>query len=489
MYQKKNQRFVRLVALVIALAMVLMTGVYLFSMTGWFAAAGAGSFSVHGAGDPDRETRLARLSDFLDFLEETYKDELTDEALFHGLYQGLFDALGDPWSVYYPRKETADRLAESIQGDYSGVGIVMTQTDAGISVSSVTPDSPAQKAGVRSGDVIRAVDGISVEGLDTYEVSLLVRGPAGSAVSLTLERIGSRLTLSMVRAVIHSPSVFSREVEAGIGYIQITSFDSDTDREFTAARLTLLQSGVKGLIIDLRDNGGGLMSQALAVAEQLTQKGAILAHYEQQGHRFSTITSAGSAVRQVPLVVLINPNTASAAECLAAALADNDAAVLVGQTSYGKGVAQVISDLDGDAAYKLSVFYFLTPQGRRIEGLGVTPDLMVRPAGGLEPQEIARLAAELVPMNEQQRYYAGDLGLNVYGAQQRLRLLGYDAPGTGVMDAATQSVIRAFQKNENLYPYGGLDFSTMGALSDALETYLYGGSDDLPLEAALKLLR
>ena len=491
MYGKKNQKLVRVVALLVALSMLLMTGIYIFSLTGWFGAElEQGGFVVRAAtvGLTDSD-RFRELEDFVDDLRFHYKDELPSDVLFQGLYKGLFDSLGDAWSVYYPSRETADKLIDSILGDYSGVGITMTMSDERVVITVVTPGGPADRAGIKSGDVIVRIDERSAAGLTLDEVALLVRGKEGTRVSLAVERGGTTKTYSMVREIIHAASVYPSVIEDDIGYIRITSFDSDTDKEFAQARLTLLNQGIRGLIIDLRDNGGGLMASALSIADQLVPFEGTLAHYERQGDIIETVSSSVNRTKQLPTAVLVNEYTASASECLAGALQDNGVARIIGRTTYGKGVAQMISQSPDGGAYKLSIYYFLTPHKRRIDGVGIAPDDVVHESGALSAEEVTAILRILAPMNEPVRYYAGQMGLNVYGAQQRLSYLGYEAPLTGIMDGDTVASIRKFQADEKLSLYGGLDYTTMAALSAAFEYYVLGEDVDLQLAAAIDWLK
>lgn len=490
MYRRKNQKMVRIVAFLVALAMLLMTGFYIFAMTGWFSASLENSgYVVRGASkDLTEQERLEELEAFIREIQSNYKDEISTDMLFDGIYHGIFEALEDPWSVYYSSQETADRLIDSILGDYSGVGITMTESAGKILITTVVPGGPADRAGVKSGDYILKVDGIDTAGMPLDEVSLHVRGEEGSSVTLTLERAGAFIIYTMTRAMIQTASVYYEEPEEGIGYIRISSFDSNTDDEFASARLTLLNKGIRALIIDVRNNGGGLMSPALTIANQMIPFRGTLAHYERQGRILETVPSTVNQTKAVPTVVLINENTASAAECFVGALQDNNVARIIGRTTYGKGVAQTISSTADGGAYKLSVFYFLTPDQHRIDGVGIVPDQIVHASAGLSEEEIKQITGVLAPMGEAVKYYAGDIGLNVYGAQQRLGHLGYEVSPSGVMDGQTVEIIKEFQADEGLYPYGGLDFTTMNALATAFEAYLFGGGQDLQLEAAIQWL-
>lgn len=495
MSDKRKKRVVRAVAFILALGMLLMTGFYIFAMTGWFgnSATSRGVFvSAAPGGAPAKsatiQSKVKDLETLLLDIQDLYKDDVKADQLFDGIYEGLFDALKDPWSVYYPSSETASKLIKSIEGEYSGVGITMTASNGRVVVTSVVKTSPAQLAGIEAGDFIVKIDGTDIEGMRIDDVAMLIRGEAGSSVTLTVEKAGLIKSFTMVRKMIKMESVSYEMLQDQIGYIRISGFDSNTDDEFLEARLMLLSQGMKGLVIDVRNNGGGLMHSALAIADQLIPTKGSLAYYEKKGKIIESVTSSENNTKTVPMVVLTNEHTASASECLVGALKDRGVATVIGETTYGKGVAQMVSEIPGGAAMKLSVFYFLTPNKTRIDGAGITPDILVKRGGGLSDEELLALNEVLVPMSEAVKYYAGDIGLNVYAAQQRLRYLDYDVDLTAVMDFKTVQAIKKFQAENKLYPYGALDFTTTKAVAGAFSAYVSPSQEDLQLAKALEIL-
>ncbi len=518
MYRKKNKKVARVIALLVAVAMLVMTFFYVFAMTGWFGTAmekggfwvsaassvSAGEMSdtvtlsqtdydmLYGAtfyyGETPLKYRADALEELILEIQESYKDEISLDTLFTGVYEGLFQSLNDPWSVYYPSNETATQLVKSIEGEYAGIGVTMRIVADRVMITATVVGSPAYQAGLKTGDYILKVDNTDIAGMAIEDVSLLVRGEAGTSVTLTVERAGIQNLYTMTRKIIKTTSVTSTMLDKNIGYIQITSFDSNTDEEFKAARLSLLNQGMTGMIIDLRDNGGGLMSSAIDIADQLIPTAGTIAFYERQGSIIETVSSFADATKAVPTVALINENTASASECLVGALKDRGIATLVGETTYGKGVAQIIAEAAQGAAIKLSVFYFLTPNKTRIDGNGVTPNILVNSTGYLAEEEIEAINTVLAPMTESVKYFAGAVGLNVYAAQQRLRYLGYDAELTAVMDEKTVQAIKEFQADQALYSYGGLDFTTTKALASAFNAYMNPKMDDVQLAKAVEVL-
>jgi len=208
-----------------------------------------------------------------------------------------------------------------------------------------------------------------------------------------------------------------------------------------------------------------------------------------QDEELGSILTAGAGMANLPMVLLVNEGSASASEILAGALQDNDAATLVGVTTYGKGIAQLVGDLDNGTTMKLSTYYFTTPDGHTINGVGITPDEYVINGAGLSAEAVAEEYAKLAPMTELVKYYKGQMGLNVYAAQQRLNLLGYSVPVTAVMDEITVAAITKFQGETGMFPYGGLDYSTMAMLEKMVAELLTGGSEDKQLAKAVEILK
>ena len=260
-----------------------------------------------------------------------------------------------------------------------------------------------------------------------------MRGEAGTKVTLTVDRTGKTMSFTLTRAKVKNVSVFSKVLDDSTGYIQITSFDNDTNIEFKVALKVLEKQGIKSLIIDERNNPGGLVSTAMDIANQLMPKGPIT-HFMKQGEIVESYSADGSATFDLPLVLLVNEGSASASEILAGALQDSKTATLVGTTTYGKGVAQQVTDFSDGASMKLSMFYFLTPNKNKIDHIGITPDYTVQNTANANAEQLTEKYAGFAPMSEKVKPKAGSVGLNVYGAQQRLAMIGYIVKVSGTMD-------------------------------------------------------
>ena len=258
---------------------------------------------------------------------------------------------------------------------------------------------------------------------------------------------------------------------------------------FAAEYDALAAQGAKAIVLDLRGNGGGAVGEAVAVADHLIHKDGVISIFKRQCEVIETVRSTADAFADLPVVCLVDHETASASELLTAALKDRQAATIVGETTYGKGVAQFVGSGGQGNYFKLSVYYFLSPKGSDIDGVGIVPDVAVYAQGERTAEEIAQIRASVAPINEAKKYYAGDSGLNVYGVQQRLAKMGYDVEASGVMDAKTVAALKLVQTEAGVCPYGALDFCTLGIVKDKFDAWCDPGTEDAALAKALELLR
>ncbi len=490
----------RVLAIILVIAMLMMTGFYLLS-----AFAGSADWTVYAESEADIEAalqRLSRLPEVVRYIDGHYADDIDIKDLTDAAYNGVFDAL-DQWSVWYPTEDEKDAFLNMVSGKYAGVGITMEQADGRCVIQSVNLLGPAYREGVPEGGVILSVDGQSVSGKAPAEVAELVRGEEDTEVTLCIEAGGEAKDYVLMREPLRAQTVTYRMLEetpaqdaggvpaggegaAKVGYIAISQFSGASAREFRMARLLLLSQGAEGLILDLRGNGGGVLSDALGVANLLVPSGTLL-YYETQGEITDKFEAQGMTGRLVPLAVLTDGETASASEALAGAIKGCRAGTLVGQTTFGKGVAQEIVSIDGAGSFKLSFCHFLTPGRTRIDGVGIAPDVAVQ--GGADLSEEQRAAAEKVlAFEEGKKYYAGQRGLGVLAAQQRLNVLGYGVLESGLLDEATAAALKRIQAEYGACPYGGLDFCTQELVERAFREFAYG-TGDAPLEKALEVVR
>ena len=307
-----------------------------------------------------------------------YQEGIDYEAMQNGILSGLVDSLNDPYSEYYTKEEIAQVNLDN-EGVYYGIGAYVSM-DTMLSMpklSGIIPDTPAEEVGLRENDVITEVDGVSMYQLTTQDAVRYIRGEEGTTVDLTIYREGEPdyLHFTVERRKVESPTV-NHEMMGEVGYLQITSFDEVTVHQFKDAYEALEKEGMKGLIIDVRSNPGGLLTTVLDICREILPKGLIVYTEDKYGEK-NEYTCDGANAIDIPLVVLINGNSASASEILAGAVQDYEIGTIVGETTYGKGVVQNIFALSDGSAVKLTISNYFTPKGNNIHGIGVQPDVEV----------------------------------------------------------------------------------------------------------------
>ena len=356
------------------LVAVIAVGIF-FALTG-----GSGQIAVQSSGADSAVNResVNKLSVLEQYLDHYYykSSEITREDKETGIYKGLFESLGDVYSCYYTPEEYKS-LAEQTQGVYYGIGAYVSQdVETGIcAISGVIRNSPAEAAGLMEGDLIYKVDGEDMSGLELDEVVSHIRGDEGSEVTLTLVRDGEEIEVVLTRGKVDTPTVESEMRDDGIGYLQITEFDDVTVGQFAENFEQLKEQGMKGLIIDLRGNPGGSVTSVCAVAEHLLPEGLIFYMEDKDGNR--TEYTCEGADFDLPLVVLVNEYSASAAEILSGAIKDSGIGKLVGKKTFGKGIVQDVISLQDGSAIKLTIANYYTRGGHDIHLKGIEPDVEV----------------------------------------------------------------------------------------------------------------
>lgn len=314
-------------------------------------------------------------------IEQYYLEDVDPAALKEGMYAGMLEALDDPYSVYYTPEEL-NELLEQTQGIYYGIGayIGIDATTDYPYISKVIDGTPAQAAGLLSGDLIYEVEGENAHGMDTDMVVAKIKGPEGTDVHITVARpdgaVYEYIDMTITRAKINNSTITYEMLENGIAYIQITGFEDTTTDQFVEALATAKGSGMQGLIIDLRGNPGGNLSTVVKIAQQILPEGMIVYTEDKYGYR-EEYTCDGKRQLDVPLVVLVDGDSASASEILAGAIKDYGIGTLVGTTTFGKGIVQRIMQLTDGSAIKLTISKYYTPNGYNIHGTGIEPDVVV----------------------------------------------------------------------------------------------------------------
>lgn len=320
-------------------------------------------------------SKLQLLENYIDRLY--FLDEISDEELQTGIYRGLLDALGDPYSTYYSAEEL-NSFMEQTEGTYYGIGAYMTQdTETGLPmVTGVMSGAPAEIGGLRANDLIYEVDGVSIYGMSLEEAISLIKGPEGTDVVLTIVRENAQdfLEFTLTRAKVETPTVTLTMLDDDMAYIEITEFDSVSVDQFAEALAVAKGSDMKGLIIDLRGNPGGSLDAVVEMCQMILPKGMVVYTEDKYGRR-EEYTCDGSRELELPLVVLVDRNSASAAEIMAGAIKDYGLGTLVGTTTFGKGIVQQIIPLRDGSAIKITTSAYFTPNGNNIHGIGIEPDV------------------------------------------------------------------------------------------------------------------
>ena len=318
---------------------------------------------------------VLRFFGVMTFIQARYVNAPDATALIDGAIEGMVDSLGDPHSIYMP-PSMFEELRQHTEGSFGGIGVTMGFKDNIVKIISVLEGTPGEAAGLRAGDEILAVDGTPTSALQNEEVALRIRGEAGTQVVLRILRDGVEEEYTITRDVIQVASVRGMMVEGTtIGYIRIGSFAEHTGEEFEREMSRLTGEGMTALLIDLRENPGGLITSCVAVAEQVVPEGRIVSVIDRDGDE--EIYDSSLSERKYPIAVLIDENSASASEILAGALQDTGAGTVIGTTSYGKGSVQVVLPLFHEDGLKLTIAKYFTPNGRSIDGTGITPDIVV----------------------------------------------------------------------------------------------------------------
>lgn len=319
---------------------------------------------------------LSKLEMLEMYIRGYYLDEIDDDQMEDYLYYGLVAGLGDPYAAYYNEEETQSML-DSSSGNYCGIGAVFSQNlmTGVITVTRVYEGCPSYEAGILPEDILYMVEGEEITGQDLTNVVTKIKGEEGTEVTITMLRGENTIDFTMKRQMIEVPTIEHEMLADHVGYILITEFDGVTDEQFGEALDELETQGMKSLVIDLRNNGGGSVESVCNIADVLLPEGPIV-YTEYKGEEREARNSDKECI-EIPMAVIINGASASASEILSGALQDYGAAKIVGTQSYGKGIVQSVLDLQDGTALKLTTAKYYTPNGNDIHGVGITPDVEI----------------------------------------------------------------------------------------------------------------
>ncbi|HIT89377.1 MAG TPA: S41 family peptidase [Candidatus Merdenecus merdavium] len=328
---------------------------------------------------PGSEEVNSKLNEMLSKINAYYLEDIDYSQLVDGMYAGLVKGLEDPYSVYYTKEELKSTM-ESTEGKYYGIGATMSQDkETGIiKIVQMFEGTPAEEAGLLPEDILYKVDGAEVSDMDLTEVVSLIKGEENTKVTLTIVREGQGdyMDIEVERKEVEVPTIEHEMLEDQVGYIKILQFDVITEEQFNAAMEDLNNQGMEKLVIDLRNNPGGVLSTVVHMLQQMLPEGMIVYTEDKYGER-EEYKSDGKHEFTKPLALLVNGNSASASEIFAGAIQDYGIGTLVGTTTFGKGIVQTLVHLDDGSAMKLTISKYYTPKGNNIHGIGIEPDIEI----------------------------------------------------------------------------------------------------------------
>ncbi|WP_046173646.1 lmo1851 family serine protease [Domibacillus indicus] len=413
-------------------------------------------------GAPAR-SEFNKLYEAYDKIQTKYYEEVDQESLVNGAINGMIESLGDPYSDYM-NEEEASEFHEDVSSSFQGIGAEIQEKDGFIMVVSPIKGSPAEKAGLQPNDMILSVDGKSIQGMSASEAVLLIRGEKGTKVKLEVQKSGTEKTqeVTIVRDEIPIETVYAEMGGNGIAHVQVTSFSEHTAEELRTALAAMEKEGMKGLVLDLRQNPGGLLDQAIEMANMFVPEGKNIMQIQSGGETKAYQAEGGEKIT-VPTAVLIDKGSASASEILAAALSESAGIPLIGEKSFGKGTVQSAEDFSDQSNLKLTTAKWLTPNGTWIHEKGIKPDTAVALPD----------YASLTYINPESELKLESLSDEVKTAEQMLEALGY-APGKvdGYFDEETESAVEEFQEASELEANGVLTGASTTKLMENLRLKL-----------------
>lgn len=429
-------------------------------------------------GNGDRE-EFQKLYKAYDILKKGYYEDLDESKVINGAINGMVQSLNDPYSAYMD-EEAAKQFHHSVSSSFEGIGAEIQEKDGHIVIVSPLKGSPAEKAGIKPKDVVLMVDGKSIQGMSSTEAVMLIRGEKGTKVELTIQRPGVEGTIKIpiIRDEIPVETVHGEMIGDGVAKVQITTFSTNSSKELADKLNELQKQGMKGLVLDLRQNPGGLLDQAVAISSMFVPEGKILFKVEDRNGNIKEYKSEHKGSADFPLVVLIDSGSASASEILAGAVKESADVPLVGQKSFGKGTVQTAQDFPDGSNVKFTTAKWLTPKGNWIHKKGIEPDYKV------DLPDYYNLPY-LDPKLELKQ---GTSSNEVKTAQQMLSALGYN-PGRadGFYDDQTVEQVKKFQAANNLPQSGVFTGKTTEKVIEKLQEKIM--KDDPQLAKAVEVLK
>lgn len=432
------------------------------------------SGAVLAVPDSDPDT-IETLQSIMDIIKADYYKDVDDAALIRGAIDGMFNTL-DPHSNYMNEEEFKE-LNAFTSGEFGGIGVSIEKKDNAITVVSPIEGTPAFDAGLNTGDVIVSVDGVDLKDYTLEKAVTLIKGEPGTKVKLGIKKAGTAdvIYIEITRALIRIESVKKETIDdPRIGYIRLTEFSENTYDDFSEAIKAYKNEGKKGLIIDLRNNPGGLLDSVIKICEDIIPEGPIV-HIDLKGEEDDEIYYSTLKTPPFKLVVIVNGGSASASEILTGAVKDSKAGVIVGTKTYGKGTVQNIMFLTNGGGIKMTIAEYMTRNQISINGKGIEPDVAVElPAE--EALAAVKMDRDITP---------GTIGLDVYGIQQRLQKLGYGLKIDGIMGKGTLAAVNKLLTANKLSEVKTLTKATQQKIMEIYTANATKNIKDTQLETAI----
>ena len=376
----RRQKIYRVVMIVILTAVItfMVTTIVMYNK---FNNLYASDSNTSNSTNTSNEYSLVQtLQTFKTMINQLYIGDIDEESMLEGAIKGYVEGLGDPYTEYLT-KEEMEEFTEETNSEYVGIGVYVGNDTVNntILVVGVMKSSPAEEAGIQIGDVIEKIDGVAYTGKQLDEATKVLKAEEGTTATLTIRRDNEEKELTVVRRKITVQHVASEMLENNIAYIQIDSFDANVASSFEEQITSLMNNGATGIIIDLRNNGGGIVDEATGIADLFLDKGEtiLITKSKKENNEEETKSERDPIVKDIPVVILVNEATASASEILAGALKDNYGATIIGKQTYGKGVIQTLYTLTDGSGIKITTEEYYTPNHNQINEVGITPDIEV----------------------------------------------------------------------------------------------------------------
>lgn len=375
--KQKRQNIYRVIMLIVLTAVItfMVTTIAMYSKF-----QNSGSLSSNGSSSSNENTLVKTLQSFKAMINKLYIGDVDEDAMIEGALKGYVEGLGDPYTEYYTKEEMAD-LREELNSEYVGIGVYIgnNAVDNTLVIAGTIKSSPAEEAGLKAGDIVEKIDDVSYTGKQLSEATKVLKAEEGTTVKLTILRDGKEIEINITRRKITVEHVSSKMMDNNVAYIKIDSFDNNVSDSFKSQLTDLMKENVNGIIIDLRSNGGGIVTEATDIADLFLEKDETILITKSKKDNEEKITKSKQEpiVKNTPVVILVNEGTASASEILAGALKDKYNATIVGKTTYGKGVIQSLYNLTDGSGLKITTDEYFTPNHNKIQKTGITPDVEV----------------------------------------------------------------------------------------------------------------